>query len=224
MVTQLPSAGKPLCDTSDLIMIHGMYRKVYTDAPALVSGVVPGNTVQRDAVADHISDISQSLHAHHHGEDTLLWDQLVERAPACAVHVGQMREQHEVVAQLLDQLDSHVARWRASGSIEDRDAVAATVDNVRVTLFRHLGEEERDIVPVAQENMPQHLWDKLGEHGRAAAPRNRQLLSLGHILSSMSPVDQAVWMKANLPAPVRLLWRIVGRRQFEAQAAAMRTA
>lgn len=228
MVTQLPSTGKngsPLegggCDTSDLVMIHGMYRKVFGDAPARVRAVVHGNSAQRDAVVLYLTDISHSLHAHHHGEDELLWNELVTRAPSCAPHVGQMREQHEAVAALLDVLDAQVVAWHASGSNDDRDAVATTTDEIARVLFAHLGQEERDIVPVAQSSMPQHLWDKLSEHGRASSPRDRQLASLGHILSSMPPDEAAIWMKANLPLPVRLLWKLVGKRQFDAEMKAM---
>lgn len=222
MVTQLPSTGKPGCDTSDLFMIHGMFRKVYGDAPAIVRGVSPDDPAQRDAVATHIDDISLALHAHHHGEDVLLWDQLTARAPACAVHVGQMREQHAAVSTQLDTLDAAVGTWRGDATAANRDAVAAILDTIDGLLVAHLGQEERDIVPFAQESMPQAEWDKLSEHGRAAAPRDRQLMSLGYILSSMTPHDGQVWMKANLPAPVRLLWRLVGKRQFAAQETAMR--
>ena len=222
MVTQLPSTGKPGCDTSDLFMIHGMYRKVYGDAPATVRGVAPGNTAQRDAVALHVDDISKSLHAHHHGEDIFLWDQLSERAPACAAHVDQMREQHAQVALLLDRLDELVLVWREDDSAAKRDAVAETLDEIRDTLFAHLGQEEKEIEPVAAVTMTQDEWDQMGVHGRASVAKNRQLASLGYILSSMSPEEGEAWMKANLPAPIRLLWRVVGKRNFAAQTAAMR--
>ena len=227
MVTQLPSTGASgggavICDTSDLIMIHGMYRKVFSDAPALVRAVVPGNSDQRAAVIRHLTDISESLHAHHHGEDDLLWDQLTSRAPSCAAHVGQMKQQHAVVAALLEKLDVAVAAW--NGTPQSQEAVAQVVDSIRSTLFAHLGQEETDIVPVAQVTMPQDLWDKLGEHGRGSVPGNRRLINLGHILSSMPPAEADVWLRANVPAPARLLWRLLGRRQFESEARAMRAA
>lgn len=224
MVTQLPSTGAPLCDTSDLLMIHGMFRKVYSDAPVLVSAVVEGDASQLSVVADHIDDISQALHQHHHGEDVLLWDQLEARAPACAVHVGQMKQAHAAVSVLLTRLDAEVLVWRATGSDDSRDTVAQTLDEIRGVLFDHLGREETDILPFAQASMPQAEWNKLGEHGRASTPRDRQFLQLGHILSSMPESEAQAWLKANLPAPARLLWRLVGKRQFEAQSKAMRAA
>lgn len=205
-------------------MIHTMYRKVYGDAPATVRAVTPGNASQRDAVAQHIDDISKSLHAHHQGEDLFLWDTLETRAPACAAHVSQMREQHEAVAAQLDVLDARVAGWKQDASAESRDAVAESLDAIHALLIAYLGQEERDIVPVAQVTMAQNEWDKLAEHGRSWAPPSRMLYSLGYILSSMSEEEGAAWMKANLPVPARLAWRLVGKRQFAAQEAAMRGA
>ncbi len=40
----------------------------------------------------------RSVHTHHESEDELLWDKLEQRAPACALHVGQMRAHHAQVA------------------------------------------------------------------------------------------------------------------------------
>ena len=84
MVTQLPSTGKPGCDTSDMNMIHGMFRSILNEAPKLVRSVAQSDTEHAAAVAGHLSDLISGLHNHHHGEDLLLWDELAARAPACA--------------------------------------------------------------------------------------------------------------------------------------------
>ena len=52
-------------------------------------------------------------------------------------------------------------------------------------------------------------------------PREPVAASLGYILDSMTPADASIWMKANLPAPVRLLYRLIGRRQFDAEQRAL---
>jgi hemerythrin-like domain-containing protein len=215
MATKLPSTGG--CDTSDMLMIHGMFRKVLTDAPALVRSVEPGDREHTTAVADHLEDIASGLHNHHHGEDLLLWDQLAARAPACAAHVDQMRAQHAAVAALLEKLETLVPAWRQSASAAHRDAVAGSVEAVRDSLLAHLGAEETQILPVASSAFEQSEWNKLGEHGRASVPKDRRLIQLGYILDSMSPEDAKAWAKANLPAPVRLLYWLIGRRQYLAE-------
>ena len=105
MVTQLPSTGKPGCDTSDMNIIHGMFRSILNEAPKLVRSVAQSDTGHAAAVAGHLSDLISGLHNHHHGEDLLLWDELAARAPACAAHVDQMRAQHAAVSDDLDALE-----------------------------------------------------------------------------------------------------------------------
>ena len=224
MVTQLPSTGKPGCDTSDMNIIHGMFRSILNEAPKLVRSVAQSDTEHAAAVAGHLSDLISGLHNHHHGEDLLLWDELAARAPACAAHVDQMRAQHAAVSDDLDALEALIPAWRETADVADREAVAAAVETVRSALFAHLGQEEEQILPIASGVFSQPEWDKLGEHGRASVPRDRQLIQLGYILNSMSPEDARAWAKANLPVPIRLLYRLVGRRQFEAEQRAVRGA
>jgi hypothetical protein len=69
---------------------------------------------------------------------------------------------------------------------------------------------------VAAGVFSQKEWDQLGEHGRAAIPRNRLFIQLGYILSSLSPAEGAAFF-AQMPAPVRLLYRLIGSRQFAAE-------
>ena len=83
------------CDTADMLMIHRLFRWLFGDAPGLVRGVAAGDTARAEVVGAHIEQIVAGLHLHHQGEDLLLWDLLESRAPACALHVGQMRTQHQ---------------------------------------------------------------------------------------------------------------------------------
>jgi hypothetical protein len=87
--------------------------------------------------------------------------------------------------------------------------------------MRIWARKKEDILPIAGVSMSQKEWDKLGKHGRGSVPRNRQLASLGYILDSMAPVGASTWRKANLPAPIRLLYRLIGRRRFEAEQRAL---
>ena len=183
------------CDTRDMLIIHRLMRRLFGDAPDLVRAVADGNVQRTQVIADHIAEISAGLHSHHSTEDTKLWDTLESRSPACALHVGQMKAQHQAIGGLLDQLDSRLAGWRASGTAADRDQVAAVLEQVRATLEQHLGQEEQDILPVATATMTQAEWDELGKHGMAAIPRDRMLIQLGMMLESMPPQERAGWLK-----------------------------
>lgn len=222
MARQLPSTGIRGCDTSDLIMIHGMFRKVFTDAPALVRSVPAGDTVHAAAVSQHVADIAADLHNHHHSEDLILWDELTARAPACALHVGQMREQHAAVGVALKRLEELIPYWRTGAQPSAREDVATALEDVGSILFPHLGQEESDISPVASAVLTQQEWDSLGEHGRAGVPRERKLVQLGYIFASMTPAAGRAWAKKDLPWIARLMYTLVGRRQWLAEQRSMR--
>lgn len=215
MVTQLPSTGAPGCDTSDMVMIHGLFRLIFGDAPALVTGVDDGDTDRAKVVGDHLITIADSLHNHHHGEDLLLWDQLEARNPACAAHVSEMRADHAAMATELTALDEAVRAWQPDASLVKRARVEHAINGIVALLNQHLRAEEKQILPVASLAFSQEEWNKLGEHGRASVPGNFRLIQLGFILASMPAADSAEWMKKNLPAPVRLIYRLVGKRQYE---------
>lgn len=203
------------CDTSDMLVIHGMFRRLFADLPGLVEGVPPGDSVRAAVVGAHIREVSAGLHNHHHGEDLLLWDRLEARAPACALHVGQMRAQHHAVAVELGELENAIALWQTTISPEDADGVVLTLDTIRSLLFAHLGQEEEQILPVAATALTQGEWDSIGAHSRSGIPRDRLMVQLGFILEGFAPDERDEWLRTNVPGPARMLYRVIGRRQYE---------
>jgi hypothetical protein len=203
----------PPCRTDDMRMAHGLFRSLFADAPRLVRGVAAGDRDRAAIVADHVLEVTAGLHRHHSGEDLLLWDALAERSPGCALHVGLMRTQHQEVSDLLDEVDESARAWRRTGSGVARAELAERLDAVAAALLRHLGEEEEVILPAAAAVFSQREWNRLGEHGRAGIPRNRLFIQLGFILSSMEP-DAARAFLAEMPPQVRVLFRMLGRRQY----------
>lgn len=217
--TDRRAADLPGCDPSGLLHVHQLFRRAFTDAPVLVRGVAPGDVARTRVVAAHVRELAGGLHHHHEGEDLLLWDTLEQRSPGCALHVGLMRSQHVAVADLLGELDAALPAWEADASAPARDEVARRLDALHRLLVQHLGEEEERIMPTAASVMSQREWDQLHAHGMAAIPRNRMLIQLGWILDAVPASERAGWLRTNLPAPARLLWHTVGRRQFAAHRA-----
>ena len=62
--------------------------------------------------------------------------------------------------------------------------------------------------------------DALSEHGRKATPKGKMFVQLGTILAAQ-PDGGEDWQREHLPAPVRLLWRLVGRARYERYRAAL---
>lgn len=218
MVVQLPGGGTPpeTCDTSGMLVIHRVLRRRFALLPHLVAGVGAGDRERAAVVAGHVAEFADLLHTHHETEDTHLWEMLESRAPACALHVQRMRAQHESVAGLIIRVRFLLPEWQRDADPELRDRLSETLDEVNTALGTHLGDEEATMLPVAAGTMSQREWDAFGELGRKAVPKSRLLVQLGYVLDTIEPSERAAWMRANLPAPVRGLYAVAGRRQFRA--------
>jgi hemerythrin-like domain-containing protein len=217
MARRLPGAGTIGCDTGDMIVVHRFFRKVFRDARRLVDGVADGDGERARAVGRFTREIAGSLHAHHQGEDQMLWDRLSERAPGCAAHVERMRAQHAAMAERLDALDEVIPAWEASAAASDRARVRMALDEVLAVLAVHLGDEEASILPVAGPVFTQKEWDQLGAHARSRIPVSRLLIQLGMILDSFPADEREEWFTTTFPAPVRVLYSVLGRPRYEAE-------
>ncbi|RXZ47612.1 hemerythrin domain-containing protein [Agromyces fucosus] len=226
--TALPSSGDPLgpangpktCDASGMAEIHRYFRAGFGEGRALVEGVAESDAAHADVVGDHLSMLSVGLHGHHEGEDILLWGALEQRAPSCAAHVARMKEQHALMLVHLNELDAALPAWRASGRSTDAAAVLAALDGITAALAAHLPDEEANIVPVMEVTLTPKEVDALADHGRKATPKGKTFEQLGAILAAQ-PDGGAEWQRSHLPAPVRLIWRLIGKPKYLANRAAL---
>jgi hypothetical protein len=76
-----------------------------------------------------------------------------------------------------------------------------------------------EILQRAEAALP--LWRRAAQRGFAAMPKRRALVFLGHILESASPAERSRFLH-RVPPPVRLLYRLTGRRTFQRETAALR--
>lgn len=202
------------CDASGMAEIHRMFKAGFGEARSLIDGVREGDAAHAAVVVDHLGALSTGLHAHHEYEDGNLWDPLTERAPACALHVERMKSQHAEMLVHLQALDTALPVWRASGLSLDAEPLRAALTGINAALAAHLPDEEEHIVPAMEKVLSQREVDAAGEHGRRSTPKGQMFSTLGHILAAQ-PDGGDEWLHKHLPAPVRLVWRHYGRRQYE---------
>lgn len=205
---------RPGCDTSEMLVVHRLFRRVFGEAPGLVRGVPDGDAERVRHVSDHLLLIARGLHGHHSTEDTFLWDELSTRSPGCSIHVSLMRRQHAEIGEALTELEAAVPRWAAAPSATTKEPVLAALGAVLDGLGQHLGDEERLILPTVGETFSQREWNRLGEHARAETPRNLQFVQLGFLFDALDPAEREQFQRHILPPPARVLWRLVGRRQY----------
>lgn len=98
----------------------------------------------------------QLLHGHHTGEDAELFPRLREANPEIAPAVDQLIREHQVVSDLLDEIESDAARLTAADSAAARARISASLGQLSDALLAHLEFEEE-----------------------AAGPTIRRLVSLG---------------------------------------------
>lgn len=212
MTATIPAPVKS-CEAKDLVFAHTAFRRLYALAPGAVRATDPSDRKRVRAVASTLTTINEALHHHHTVEDTMLWDTLAERKPACGLHVELMKQQHGKVAELLAGSPALVDAWRDNPGPDTAEALAAQFAAIDSILTIHLDIEEAKIVPVIEEVMSAAEWDKVGEAARATYDPAQIVLFLGLILEVM-PADERAEFEAELPGPVKLVWALVGRHAY----------
>ncbi len=224
MTTRLPSSGVPAvsgtpattCRSDEIVLIHRMFRRLFGEAPSLVRDVVPGDVRRADFLSNHLHGLTKLLHVHHHAEDDFFWDRMTERAPACGLHVALMRKQHQSVSDQLDEIDTRIDDWTASGAdAAAGERLATALDEVDRSLAEHLADEEREAFPVLDAVLSEAEWDEISAHAQREKPPLPLFLLLGLMMEAVPEAERAAWMDRELPAPMRVAYRLFGRRRYE---------
>ena len=208
--------GPKLCNGDDMRILHNAFLWAYEAAPGLVHSAPAGDTARSEFVGQWLADLDATLHTHHESEDELLWDKLEQRAPACALHVGQMRAHHAQVAGLLEEAGPLLARWRATAEPALGGQLADAYERTLAVLKVHLRREVVEVVPVMERVVTAKEWKELGDHSVDAIPKSRLLPQLGMLLANSTPADRKQFY-AGMPFSVKVLWRVVGKRQYAKQ-------
>lgn len=201
-------------ETWEMVHIHDQFRREFAAIPDLVRGVPAGNTARAAIVAHHARLVTDFLHNHHVTEDKLLWPKLLERCPDELDQdlIHRMEAQHARVAELITQIHSALQQWTTTGDTTDRDQVADLFEELNGPLDEHLREEEERILPLVEDHVTPEEWAALGKEGAAHIPMDRMMLMLGSMLAHEGPYTARVY--ASLPLPVRVLYRLRGRRAY----------
>jgi len=203
-------------DTWDMVLVHRGFRRDFRMLPALVRAVPEGDTERAETVGFHLEKLADALHHHHTAEDELLWPLLLERATLHTELINRMEAQHERIHQPLERIAELNPRWRRTAAARDRDELADVIARASVALDEHLTDEEQEILPVVSTHVTPAEWAALGERGRASLPKGKMaLIFLGSLFEEATPAEKRRFL-AELPAPARLIWRLLGDRTYRA--------
>ena len=208
-------------DTHEMVVVHRVFRREYRLLPRMVEAVAVGDVARASVVAAHAREIGEVLHHHHTGEDEVIWPLLRERATVESGVVDRMASQHERVAGLLARVDELLPVWVRSAAATPRDELVALLDQASRTLEEHLADEEEHILPLCAEHLSVEEWSQLGGRGMPSMPMSRALVLLGHVLEEADAQERKALL-AHLPLPGRVLFSLVGRRQYAREVATLR--
>jgi hemerythrin-like domain-containing protein len=211
-MTNIDSRERPN-STKEMLTVHRVFRRESALMPRLVQTVPEGNTRQAALIAQNFRDYQLGLHIHHTGEDTLVWPLLLARDALDADMVQRMEPEHRVLARSMDEVDAVLPAWEAAPSAATAGPVLAALGTHAKVLHDHLTDEEDNILPLIEQHLTAAEWAKTGEHFAKTAPPNKRLFFLGALLEEADPEESAMMLNV-LPAPARLAWRLIGRRQY----------
>lgn len=213
--------GPTICPADpEMAILHNAFLWGYEEIPRLIGEVLPRDAARRKLVGGWQLALDASLHAHHHGEDTHLWDRLEQRAPSCALHVGMMREHHRQVAVALEPLPDRVIEWIASGEASLQAEIVEGYGRVLSILLVHLRREVVEIVPVMSKVITEKEWKAEAAAAMKEIPSSKLLPLLGMLLANSERSEREIFFRS-MPGPVKFLWPIVGRSMYKKTYAAL---
>jgi len=213
--------GPLLCQaTAGMRRIHRVFLWAYDEAPGLVLSVTAGDRERSAYVGEVLGNFDKLLHVHHEGEDLLMYPKLAARAPACALHVKEMLGQHAAVAERLVAIAPLREDWTRTADPASGEDLAAKYKSLSELLQVHLRREVTEVTPAVDRVLTVKEMDEMASHGVDAFDKRVVLAYLGMILATNPPEDQREFLN-DIPLPIRLVYRLVGRRLYRKQYATL---
>jgi Hemerythrin HHE cation binding domain len=169
-----------------------------------------GDGAQVAIVVGHVAWMVTFLHAHHEGEDLLVWPRLLERVPdEIDPLIYTMETQHAGLAQALDDLGAKAAGWRKTCAVPERDALAGAATDLLLRIAEHLDLEERQVLPLIDKYLSEKEWKQVGGSGLKKMSFGQLKVAFGMILSDASP-EQVKIMRDTIPRAPWTLFSFTG--------------
>ena len=193
-------------------IIHAAFRRDLRRFDGALASFPAGSgerAVQLKAAWDHLA---YQLRLHHEDEEAYFWPALRELGAAEAL-VGDLHDEHAVMLQALESADAAMAAFAGDPSAGNAAAACDAAARLATVVEEHVVHEERELEPLAAANRgtPQMK-------GAAASARRSHTEGGGPFFAWLSdgiePGDAAA-LRKEVPPPVLLLLRRLGRRGYQ---------
>jgi iron-sulfur cluster repair protein YtfE (RIC family) len=204
-------------DMTEMYAVHDCLRHEFAKLPLTVKAVAEGNAERAAVVGGHVLMMTSMLHAHHEGEDELVWPLLEERSPEHADLVTAMVGQHEAMMVSVETAQEQARAWMASPGVLERSALHTTLIKLEKELLHHLAMEEQEVVPLISRDLTQDEYAAVGAHSRAALTPEQLAVGLGLILANTS-AERGEAILNGMPSEARAGFDQFGRPAYAAYA------
>jgi hemerythrin-like domain-containing protein len=216
------NAAPKLCDTSDMVIVHRMFRRECALLPQLVAAVPAGDVTRARTVAWHAREVLDMLHHHHRGEDELLWPRLSARTRFDTDLLARMDSQHHGLSVLLEHAATALPAWQDAPTARTSRPLTTLLEQISNGLDEHFDEEEAEILPIVERVITAAEYHEVGQRGLVSIPLTRRLIVLGYLLEDATPRERTDFLAA-IPAPARLAYRLIGVRQHRQETTRLRS-
>jgi hemerythrin-like domain-containing protein len=197
-----------------MLVLHDMFRREFKAIPGLVRAVSDGDHALVANVAAHVLWMVTFLHAHHEGEDLMVWPKLLERVPAeIDPLIHTMEAQHEGLAQALNTLDAKAVAWRKTAAVQERNTLADAATDLLARIAEHLDLEELKVLALIDKYLTDKEWKKVGGSGLKSMSFGQLKVAFGMILYGANP-EQVRVMRNTIPRIPWTIFSFLGPRSY----------
>ncbi|MEP6561120.1 MAG: hemerythrin domain-containing protein, partial [Nakamurella sp.] len=165
--------------TSDMILVHRVFRRELRLLTDLVDAVPPGHHVRAGLLAEHCRELITALRHHHTAEADLLWRRLRDRDALPPAVQEQLLTWHQIHAELLGELDALLPLWQRDPQPELQTVVSDIVSELSVAVNEHLDAVEQCVLPAVDRHFTPAEWRSLGLRAARWIPLHRMAWMLG---------------------------------------------
>ena len=190
-------------------VIHAAVRRDFGRLDRALAAAGDGDRARAADLYRAWQHLARQLRHHHQQEDRLLWPCLASLGVAADL-LAEMEAEHEAMASALDEIDSAMATYAASGSTADAATAVAAVRAGLVVVERHFVHEEGEIEPALAPHLGSPEWKAVEKQFRKEPPKVAGWF-FAWVQDGMT--DEArTFLGSTVPAPVRMiLSKVFGR-------------
>ncbi|MGX5717735.1 hemerythrin domain-containing protein [Arthrobacter sp. MAHUQ-56] len=197
--------------------VHRFLLWAYDEAPRLVRSTAPGDTGRAAYVGEVLGNFDRVLLVHQDGQDLFMYPRLTARAPASTPHAEQMIDQHGQIRTRIEGITPVRRRWMQAADTQSREELARGYEEVQSVLSVHLRREVTEVMPAVDRVLTEAELKAMVQQSVRQHDKKFLVTYLGMVLATNPPDDRKAIFFEEIPALVRLGYRLIGRRMFRRQ-------